>query len=207
MVKEVILYIEGDTKQKGKGNAITLRQGFREFFQPLAEDIKVPIDLKLLGSREIAIKIFLSELEYNPTSFSALLVDAEGEIDRKDTPKTHLQKISAKFDFKNVKDEQCHLMAQMMECWFLADKEKLAEFYGKGFNENALPKNTNVEKIAKADVETGLKNAIRGTSKAEYKKGEHAGEILRIIDSNKVRAAAPHCDALFKAIAGNAVKE
>lgn len=200
MVKEVILYIEGDTKQKGKGNAITLRQGFREFFQPLAEDIKIPIDLKLLGSREIAIKIFLSELEYNPTSFSALLVDAESEIDEKETPKIFLQKISTKFDFKNVKDEQCHLMAQIMESWFLADKEKLAEFYGKGFNVNALPKTKNVEKIAKSDVETSLKNAVRATSKKEYKKGEHAGEILRIIDSNKVRAAAPHCERLFAAI-------
>ena len=200
MVKEVILYIEGDTKQKGKGNAITLRQGFREFFQPLAEDIKLPIDLKLLGSREIAIKIFLSELDYNPESFSALLVDAEGEVDEKDTPKTFLQKISAKFDFSNVKDEQCHLMAQMMESWFLADKEKLAEFYGQGFSVNSLPKNTNVEKIAKSDVENGLKAAVRNTSKKEYKKGEHAGEILRIIDSNKVRQAAPHCEKLFTTI-------
>jgi len=201
MVKEVVLYIEGDTKQKGKGNAITLRQGFREFFQPLAEDIKVPIDLKLLGSREIAIKIFLSELEYNSENFSALLVDAEGEIGENDTPRLFLQKISAKFDFTSVKDEQCHLMTQMMESWFLGDKEKLAEFYGKGFNTNALPKNVNVEKISKADVETGLKNAIRETSKREYKKGEHAGELLRIIDSSKVRKAAPHCERLFETIA------
>ncbi len=200
MVKEVILYIEGDTKQKGKGNAIALRQGFREFFQPLAEEINVPIELKLLGSREFAIKIFLSETAYNAESFSALLVDAEGEVDEKDTPKTHLQKISAKFDFKNVEDNQCHLMAQMMESWFVADKERLAEFYGQGFNLKALPKNTNVEKIAKSDVESGLKAAARNTSKKDYKKGEHAGEILRKIDSVKVRAAAPHCERLFKII-------
>lgn len=202
MVKEVILYIEGDTKQQGKGNAITLRQGFREFFQPLAEEIKISIELKLLGSREIAIKIFLSELEFNSESFPALLVDAESEVDENDTPKTHLQKISPKFDFKNVKEEQCHLMAQTMESWFLADKEKLAEFYGKGFKVNALPKNVNVEKIPKTDVETSLKNAVRETLKKEYKKGEHAGEILRIIDSNKVRQSAPHCDGLFATIAG-----
>ncbi len=200
MPKEIILYIEGDTKQKGKGNAITLRQGFREFFQPLAEDIKVPIDLKLLGSREIAVKIFLAELKYNADNFSALLVDAEGEINENDSPKTHLQKISSKFDFKDVKDEQCHLMAQMMESWFFGDKEKLAEFYGKGFNMNALPKNINVEKIPKADVELSLKNAVRGTTKAEYKKGEHVGEILRKLDSNKVRKAAPHCERLFKTL-------
>lgn len=202
-MKEVVLYIEGDIKQKGKSNAITLRQGFREFFKGLAEEIKVPIDLKLGGAREVTIKIFLSEINDDPTNFQVLLVDSDREIDETETPKTFLQKISPKFDFKNVKDEQCHLMSQTMESWFLADKEKLAEFYGKGFNVNALPKNINVEKIAKTDVETGLKNAIRGTSKAEYKKGEHAGEILRIIDSNKVRAAAPHCERLFAVIAEN----
>ena len=76
----------------------------------------------------------MSEAEYNAESFSALLVDSEGEVDEKETPKTYLQKISAKFDFKNVEENQCHLMAQMMESWFLADKEKLAEFYGQGFN-------------------------------------------------------------------------
>ena len=200
MVKEIILYVEGDTKKKGKGNAITLRQGFREFFQSLSDEVKTPFDFKLLGSRELAIRIFLSELEYNPQSFSVLLVDAEGEIDEKETPKTFLQNISAKFDFKNVKEEQCHLMVQLMESWFLGDKEKLAEFYGKGFRINSLPKNKNVEAIAKSDVETGLKNATRGTSKGEYDKGSHAGEILRIIDSDKVCKAASHCDKLFEDI-------
>jgi len=200
MVKEVIIYIEGDTKKKGNSGAITFRQGLREFFGGLAKEIKIPVDFKVGGARETTIKIFLSENGDYPQSFQVLLVDSEGEIDEKDTPKKHLQKISAKFDFKNVKDGQCHLMAQMMEAWFLADKEKLAEFYGKGFNVNALPKHTNVEKIPKANVRTGLINAVRDTSKKYYEKGEHAGEILRKIDSDKVRKSAPHCERLFKVI-------
>lgn len=106
-MKEVIIYIEGDTKKKGNGNAITLRQGFREFFQPLAEEIKVPINLKLGGAREVTVKIFLSEIDDYPASFQVLLVDSDGEIDEKDTPKSFLEKISSKFDFKDVKDEQC----------------------------------------------------------------------------------------------------
>ena len=73
-MKEVVIYIEGDTKQKGKGNAITLRQGFRSFFQ--AAETNVPIEIKLLGSREMAIKIFLSEVEYNSDNFADLLVDS-----------------------------------------------------------------------------------------------------------------------------------
>ncbi len=40
----------------------------------------------------------------------------------------------------------------------------------------------------------------------EYKKGEHAGEILRIIDSKKVRDAAPYCERLFVEIKKNVSK-
>jgi len=200
MVKEVIIYIEGDTKQKGKGNAITLRQGFREFFKNLAENIKIPIDLKLVGSRELTIRIFLSEHEYNKDAFSVLLVDAEIEIDEKDTSKNFLQKISDKFDFKTVEDDQCHLMVQLMESWFLADKEKLAEFYGKDFKPKALAQNKKVEQIPKKDVISGLENATRNTKKGKYGKGAHSGEILQRIESGKVCEAAPHCQKLFDAI-------
>ena len=198
MVKEIVIYIEGDTKQKGKGNAITLRQGFREFFKDLTEKIKIPIDFKLVGARELTIKIFLAEQKYNSENFSVLLVDSEGEIDENESPKTFLQKISPKFDFKNVEDEQCHLMVQIMESWFLADKEKLAEFYGQDFNANALPQNNNVERIPKADVISGLENATRNTKKGKYGKGSHSGEILRRIDFRKVRESAAHCERLFE---------
>lgn len=198
MVKEVVIYIEGDTKQKGKGNAITLRQGFRSFFQ--AAETNVPIEIKLLGSREMAIKIFLSEVEYNSDNFAVLLVDSEGEIGENETPKSFLQKISDKFDFKNIKEDQCHLMVRLMESWFLADKERLAGFYGRNFNSNALPKNKNVEKIPKDDVLTGLKNATRNTSKGEYGKGAHSGEILQKINPDPVRKSSEHCERMFAAI-------
>ncbi|MCW5959560.1 MAG: DUF4276 family protein [Pyrinomonadaceae bacterium] len=200
MVREVVIYIEGDTKRKGKSNAITLRQGFREFFKDLAGEIKIPIELKLVGAREFTIKVFLAEQEYNSDSFTVLLVDSEGRLDENETPKTFLQKISDKFDFKNVKDEQCHLMVQLMESWFVADKEKLAEFYDKDFNAKALPKNKNIEQIPKNDVITGLEKATQKTKKGKYGKGAHSGEILRIIDSGKVRKSAPHCERLFETI-------
>lgn len=200
MVKEVLIYIEGDTKQKGKANAIPLRQGLRTFFQNLENEIKVPIRIKPVGARELTIKIFLSEIDDNRDNFAVLLVDAEGEIGEDESVKTFLRKISDKFNFKNVKDEQCHLMVQLMESWFLADKEKLGEFYGPNFNHNALPKNKNVEKIPKADVLKGLKAATAKTKKGEYGKGTHSGEILQKINSSSVRNSAEHCENLFQAI-------
>ncbi|HSK71116.1 MAG TPA: DUF4276 family protein [Pyrinomonadaceae bacterium] len=196
MVKEILIYIEGDTK-KGNANAVTLRRGFSEFFKNLAGEINIPIKPVMGGGRETTIKLFLGSLDSYPKGFVILLVDSDTEIDENETPKSFLQKISPKFDFSEVKDEQCHLMVQVMESWFLADKEKLAEFYGKGFNLKALPKNKEVERIPKDDVISGLKKATRNTSKKEYGKGLHSGEILQRIDSKKVREAAPHCERLF----------
>ena len=91
-------------------------------------------------------------------------------------------------------------MVRLMESWFLADKEKLAGFYGRDFNPKVLPKNKNVEKIPKDDVLTGLKNATRNTSKGEYGKGAHSGEILQKINPDPVRKSSEHCERMFAAI-------
>lgn len=200
MVKEILIYIEGDTKQKGKSNAITLRQGFSSFFGKLSEELKIPIKPIMCGAREETIKIFLSQFPSDAKSAAFILVDADREITENETPKMFLQKLSTKFDFRKVNDEQCHLMVQLMESWFLADRGKLAEIYGREFNVKALPQNKEVEKIHKNDVLTGLENATRNCPKGKYGKGLHSGEILQKIDSSLVRSAAPHCEKLFAAI-------
>lgn len=203
MVKEIIVYIEGDPK-KGNAGAVTLRQGFSEFFQRLAAEINVPVKPVMCGARELTVRLFLGNLDSYPNGFLVLLIDSEAEIGAHETPKSFIEKISPKFDFRKVGDDQCHLMVQLMESWFLADKEELAGFYGKGFNPKALPANKNVEQIPKNDVIAGLKKAARNTLKKGYEKGTHSGEILQKIDSRKVRRAAPHCQRLFDSISKNA---
>lgn len=198
MVRKINIYIEGDTKQKGIKNSITLRQGFKEFFRDI--DKGNALNVKLCGGREDAIKIFLNDITFYPKSFLVLLVDAETSVRKGETPKIFLQKISDKFDFSEIDEDQCHLMVQAMESWFLADKESLAKYYGQNFKVKSLPQNPDVEKIRKKDIFNGLKNATKDTSKGEYKKGSDSGEILRRIDSQKVRDSAPHCERLFQVI-------
>jgi hypothetical protein len=91
-------------------------------------------------------------------------------------------------------------MVQVMESWFLADTNSLVEFYGQNFNANALPQNANVEKIPKSDVETGLANATKNTQKGKYHKTKHGPKILQLINSQKVRESAPHCQRLFETL-------
>ena len=102
-------------------------------------------------------------------------------------------------------DDNAHLMVQCMETWFLADRDCLEAFFGRGFNRKALPGHRNIEEIAKADVFEGLKNATRRCQpKGEYGKGSHSFEILSEIDPSKVLAASPHAKRLIDTLQAKA---
>jgi len=205
VVKDVRLYIEGDTKQKGSGNSITLRQGFNEFFGKWAQWKKINIKLQpiLCGDRGKAVKIFLNDDVQYSEGFAALLIDSEREKDIGENAKGFLQKDFPNYDFKNVEESQCHFMVQAMESWFLADKEKLAACFDAKFNEKILPQHNEVEKIPKTEVLEKLKKATKDTrnGKGEYGKGADSGKILGEIRPQNVIDAAPHCEKLFETIA------
>ena len=88
-----------------------------------------------------------------------------------------------------------------MESWFLADKATLAAFFGRGFDQKALPQRQEVEAIPKSDVLSGLKNASRRTTtKGPYSKGKHAFAILALVDPTPVRSASVHADRFLNAL-------
>lgn len=63
-------------------------------------------------------------------------------------------------------------------------------------------KDPNVEKIDKDSLERSLKEATRNTkSKGEYQKIQHASDLLKHLDTHKVRKASHHCDRLFTTLA------
>jgi len=84
-----------------------------------------------------------------------------------------------------------------MEAWLIADIDTLKKFYGQGFKENSIPRNPNVEQIDKKQLEPSLKAATRQTSKGEYHKIRHASKLLGLLNVDKVRVAASHCDRIF----------
>ena len=199
---EIRLYIEGDTKQKGKNTDIALREGFHNFFTELIEKARVKnIKFRIImcGSKFITFKDFLNADKFYPESSVYFLLDSDAPVGNQ-TAKSFLQKQNPNWHWQDVKDEQCFLMAQVMESWFFADIDALENFYGKNFNRNTLSKNKNVETITKSDVEKGLANATKNTQKGEYHKTKHGAKILEIIDSKKVRESAHHCEILFKTI-------
>jgi Domain of unknown function (DUF4276) len=206
MVEGIRIYIEGD--KKSKNSNISLREGFSSFFSELKEKAKekrIKFDVILCGNTSETYKDFLLGVKYHQNSFVAFLIDSDDEIGKAETPKSFLQRQekSKNWDFENVEDNQCHLMVQIMESWFLADIETLKSFYGQNFKHNAIPKQPNIEKIGKLDVEKSLDKATNETSKGAYHKTKHGSELLTKIETAKVKEKAKHCNRLFETIIEN----
>ena len=95
-------------------------------------------------------------------------------------------------------------MVQLMEAWFLADRETLRNYYGSGFNVGALPANPSIEDIRKTDVESGLRNATRRCGKGAYNKRTHASEPVGLINTSAVYDACPNFARLIDFLRDNA---
>lgn len=143
-------------------------------FCPILPKIAPPNKLPSIvacGSRDEAFKKFKTAVQNSRADeLCALLVDSEGPVTAT-SPIEHLTNYEL-WDFAALQGPQVFLMTQVMESWFLADREALAAFYDGGFLPNALRgAATKIEIVRKEDVETGLANATRHTkTKGEYHK-------------------------------------
>lgn len=205
MVEGIRIYIEGD--KKSKTSNISLREGFSTFFNDLREkarENRLKFDVILCGNSAETFKDFLLGVKSHPNSFVAFLIDSDAEVGGEDSPKSFLQQQlkSKNWELKNVDDNQCHLMVQIMESWFLGDVETLKNFYGQKFNSNAIPKTKDVEKIQKDNVESSLNSATRETQKGIYSENKlkHSAELLSKINVEIIRQRAKHCERIFQTI-------
>ena len=190
----VKVYVEGG------GDDLALhtkcRKGFRVFLENAGFKGRMP-RIVACGSRADAYDSFCTALNIEGVDqFPILLVDGEAPVTS--APWLHV-KTRAGDGWERpsgAADDHLHLMVQCMEAWFLADKDRLAGYYGQKFIPRHLPGNANAEEVAKADVMRGLKMATRGTKKGEYSKGSHSFEILEGIASAKIKNL-PHVKRLF----------
>jgi len=98
-------------------------------------------------------------------------------------------------------DTDCHLMVQAMENWFLADRETLTRFFGKGFRANALPAASKpVEEVNKEEAFAALKKATHECGNKKYSKGTLAFKLLKEIDPAKVTQASPWAQRFVAAL-------
>jgi hypothetical protein len=156
----VRIYVEGGSQGSTKSDC---RQAFRSFFEKVVPRGSFVVIAS--GDRGAAFKDFCSGLRQHQSDYVILLVDSEGPVEAR--PWQHLM---AREGDKwrrpaGADDDQAHLMVQVMESWFLADRQVLIDYYDQGFLATSLPGQRNIELISKQDVFRALQYASRNTQK------------------------------------------
>ena len=191
------IFVEGGSQGSTKTGC---RQAFRTFFEKVIP--RRSFQVIASGDRNAAFKDFCLALIQNPGDYNILLVDSEEPVAV--GPWQHLATRQGDGWHRptGASDDQAHLMVQVMEAWFLADKLTLAAYYGQGFLASSLPGQPNIELISKRDVFSALQHASKDTkTKGEYHKTRHGFDLLEQIDPALVRAASSHADRLLKVLA------
>ena len=189
------LYVEGGGDSKVLKTEC--RKGFRMFLERAGLAGNMP-GIVACGSRQKAYDSF-ETAHASQAGVAMLVVDAEGPVTASG-PWQHLKARDGWDRPDAASDDQCHLMVQVMESWFLADSDALESFYGQGFRPQSLPANPNTEKVSKQDVFNRLDAATRATTKGRYDKGRHSYEILGRLDPSKVTNASPYAGRLIRVL-------
>ena len=207
MVTAINIYYEGDD---------TLGRGFRKFFTSIlqtARQRRISFRLVNGGSTDNTVSDFLTAVrssEDDDDTLDILLIDAEGPVESNDPNYDRLQQAlqntsrwRRERQGVTVQAKQFHWMVQVMEAWFLADRDALQRYYGRDLLVNRLHGSaTDVGSIPKNDVLRGLTRATERTRQGRYHKTQHAPELLEMVDVGKVRQAAPACERLFATLEG-----
>jgi Domain of unknown function (DUF4276) len=187
---ELHLYVEGGGDSKTLRTAC--RRGFSEFLSKAGLKGRMP-RIVACGGRKQAYDDFCIALRQSH-HVAMLLVDSEDAV-TVSSPWAHLLQRPADAwpTPPDAEDDQCHLMVQCMESWFLADRSALRTFFGQGYDASALPSESNpIETISKPAVYQALAKATKGCkTKEPYGKGEHSFLLVALINPTNVTAASP----------------
>ena len=189
-MRRVLVYIEGSKR---------LKRGFDRFLQPSLDALRAKgLSVRVVMCGGTPIQDFRDAIRTHPNDVVLLLKDAEGPDDGQLVRRLRERLLQYLPASTRLPESHLHLMVQIMESWFLADRPALGRYYGPAFMAGRLPPNPRVERIPKAAVLSALKAATRLTSKREYHKTRHAPDLLEQIDRDRVRQAAPNCQRLFE---------
>lgn len=192
--RDVHVYAEG-----GGDHHSSLGREFSEAFKRFLERKESGVTqrprLHPCGSRKEAYDDFKTALAQGRDAL--LLVDSEApiapvnEMEGAYRPWAHLRERDNWAKPENASDEDCHLMVQCMESWFVADWEATCKFFGQGFETTRRPSGE-VEHIAKDSAISSLELASKPCkTKGKYGKGAHSFKLLALIDPSKVMQASP----------------
>ena len=187
------LYIEGGGE--GKDLRARFREGWKKFFDSAGVGGRTKI-VRGAGRRQTFDRFATAVSDSSPGTIPFHLVDSEGPVVPGHSVWQHLHARDGWIRPEGAGDDRAFLMVQVMEAWFLADREALRSYFGTGFGENVLRAWPNLEDVPKPKVLEALGRATASCRK-RYSKGRVSFELLAQIDSARVEAACPHAKALL----------
>ena len=187
------LYIEGGGG--GKELRARFREGWKEFFNSAGVGGRTKI-VRGGGRRQTFDRFVTAVTRSASGTVPFLLVDSEGPVAPRHSVWQHLRARDGWSRPAGAGDDRAFLMVQIMETWFLADREALRNYFGAGFGEKALKAWPNPEDVPKSTVLGALERATASCRK-RYSKGKVSFELLARIDPACVESACPHAGALL----------
>lgn len=190
---DVFVYVEGG----GDSDELKseCRRAFREFFAKTDLGTTRRPRVVACGSRNSAYDSFDTAITQGKNAL--LLVDSEApvapanQVPGKFNPWAHLLTRDNWTKPASASNDNCHLMAQCMESWFIADWDTTAKFFKQGFDGGKKPSGA-VESVAKQEVYSTLELASKNCkTKAPYGKGAHSFKLLAMIKPKEVMEASP----------------
>lgn len=192
------IYIEG--AGPGEKADAQFRKAWSDFFQK-AGIPRGKVSAVRGESRLETYKAFVTALKtQKPNVLPLLLVDSEAPLNSEHTLWEHLANREGDGWKKpdGATEEHLFLMVELMETWFLADRELLKQFFQPGFIEKHIPKRDDIEAIPKLDVIRALDAATAQCPRGkEYTKGKLSFEVLSKISPQKVESLCPHAARLL----------
>jgi hypothetical protein len=175
------------------------RKAFKEFFAAAGLGGKLPRIIPC-GGRQRAYDGFVTATRSPQTDgLPLLLADSETAVQKGDSVWEHLKTSSGdKWEKpKAAKQDQAYLMVQVMETWFLADRETLKSFFGEHFRARAIRSWPHLEEIPKQTVLDALNQATAACGRKRYAKGDLSFALFSEISPKKVEDACPGAKVLL----------
>lgn len=195
-MSSIKIFVEGggETNADGRGE---LRVAFDMLIgaqKEAARKKRMKWDTVFCGGRSETVNEFAKAVKRKDADIVVLVVDAEDEVasttPSHPTPAERVKHLEISDGWteqlKKTKPEHVHLMTKCMEAWVFADREKVAEFYGKGFKVNALPKRNVLDEEPKPSLYAAIEKATKDTTKGSYGKVKHASALLKTVRPAKV---------------------
>ena len=173
-----------------------VRTAWKAFFEGAGLAGRMPRVVRGEGRLQ-TLDLFATAVTHpRPGELPLLLVDSEEPVAAGHTVWQHLKARDNIDRPQGAGDDQAFLMVQVMETWFLADRDSLREYFGAALREQHLRQWPVLEDVSKPTVFTALKQATAGCTN-RYAKGKVSYELLGKINPALVETACPHAKLLL----------